>query len=185
MVRGIAAVLAGAMVVATAGAAQAERFSGVKYLGSVKGIGPRTGTLAIESGQLRFEDDKGRTVFVQPLDAATAWVGSEKRTRFGRLIGNVALVPVLAPLTGGSGNPWLGGTRKDSPIVMVRNGADEAPPLRLRARVDRLPQIVDAINQAAARARTGRPDGVPAGSADPTLPVVDAEPSPDGPMTLP
>jgi len=149
MTRAIWAALVTGAFVATAGPAAAERFEGVKYLGGEKGFGPRTGTLVVEAGQLRFEDRKGREVFVRPLESARSWVGSEKRTSLGRVLGNVALLPVLIPLSGGFGTPWLGGTEKDSPIVVVRIGSDDARPLRLRAPFARLPQIVDAINVAA------------------------------------
>ncbi len=147
---GTAVAVAFGMLLAAAGAARAERFEGVKYVGGVKGLGSRTGTLVIEDGKLRFEDKNGREVFSRGLESATAWVGSEKRTRLGRLVRNVALLPVTIPLTGGNGNPWIGGERTDSPIAMVRTAIDDAP-VRLRVPFVRLQEVVDAVGREAAR----------------------------------
>lgn len=166
-----AAVMACGMLLAGAGAVRAERFAGVKYLGGVKGYGPRTGTLVIEDGKLRFEDRKGREVFALSLDSATSWVGTEKRTRFGRVFRNVALLPVTIPLTGGNGDPWIGGTRKDSPIVVVKAGSDSAT-LRLRVPFAQLQQVVDAVGLEAARAAAGRvSDDATSGAPGPGAPV--------------
>jgi hypothetical protein len=142
-----------AMLLAAAGAARAERFEGVKYLGGAKGFGPRAGTLVVENGTLRFEDRKGREVFARSLGAATSWVGTEKRARLGRVLGGIALLPVGAFFCGmgGGGNPWIGGTRKDSPIAVVKTGAD-SPPLRLRVPLAQLQQVVDAIRLEATKA---------------------------------
>jgi hypothetical protein len=141
--------LACGMLLAAAGAARAERFEGVKYVGGVKGLGSRTGTLVIGDGKLRFEDEKGREVFSRGLESATAWVGTEKRTHFGKFLRNVALLPVTIPLTGGNGDPWVGGSRKFSPIVMVKTGPD-AVPLRLRMPFARMQEVVDAVGREAA-----------------------------------
>lgn len=149
---GTAVAVAFGMLLASAGAARAERFEGVKYLGGVKGLGSRTGTLVIEGGRLRFEDKKGREVFSRGLDSATAWVGTEKRVRLGRVLRNVALLPLTIPLTGGYGDPWLGGDRKHSPIVMVKTGPDAAP-LRLRMPFARMQEVVDAVGREAAAQR--------------------------------
>jgi len=144
-----AAVVAWGVLLAVAASARAERFDGVKYLGGVEGCGPRVGTLVVENGTLRFEDRQGREVFTRSLRSASAWVGSEKRTLFGKVLRNVALLPVTVPLSGAGGNPWVGGDRKDSPIAMVKSGADSHP-LRLRVPIAQLPQVVDAINREAA-----------------------------------
>lgn len=144
MKRSTAVAVACGMLLAAAGAAHAERYPGVKYLGGVKGLGPRVGTLVIENGTLRFEDRKGREVFARSLESASAWLGTEKRTRFGKVLRNIALLPVTIPLTGGMGDPWIGGDRKDSPIAMVKTGADSAP-VRLRVPFVQLQQVIDAI----------------------------------------
>jgi hypothetical protein len=146
-----AAVVACGVLLAAAGAARAERFEGVKYLGGVKGLGPRTGTLVIEDGTMRFEDRKGREVFARSLESASAGLGTEKRTSFGRVLRNIALLPVTIPLTAGNGNPWIGGDRRDSPIAMVKTGADPAP-VRLRVPFVQLQQVVDAIGLEAKKA---------------------------------
>lgn len=95
---GTAVALACSMLLAAAGVARAERFEGVKYIGGVKGLGSRTGTLVIEDGRLRFEDKKGREVFSRGLESARAWVGTEKRTHFGKFLRNVALLPATIPV---------------------------------------------------------------------------------------
>jgi hypothetical protein len=145
---GTAMALACGMLLAAAGLARAERFEGVKYVGGVKGLGSRTGTLVIEDGRLRFEDKKGREVFSRGLESATAWVGTEKRTHVGKFLRNVALLPVTIPLTGGNGDPWVGGSRGYSPIVMVKTGPD-AVPLRLRMPFARMQEVVDAVGREA------------------------------------
>jgi len=147
-----AAAVACGMLLALAGEARAERFAGVKYLGGVKGVGPRTGTLVIEDGKLRFEDRRGREVFTRSLGSATAWVGTEKRTRLGRVVRNVALLPLTIPLTGGQGNPWIGGDRTDNPIAMVATEADPTP-LRLRVPFVELQRVVDTVGREAAGQR--------------------------------
>jgi hypothetical protein len=169
----MAAVVACGMLLAAAVAARAERFEGVKYLGGVKGFGPRAGTLVIENGMLRFEDRKGREVFARSLESASAWVGTEKRASFGRVLGGIALLPVgvFACGLGGGGNPWVGGTRKDSPIAMVKTGTDSAP-LRLRVPFVRLRQVVEAVGRQAARTAADRsssedPPSAPSGSLSP------------------
>ncbi|MFN8090889.1 MAG: hypothetical protein U0599_01430 [Vicinamibacteria bacterium] len=133
------------------GAVRAERFEGIKYLGGAKGYGSRDGSVVVENGSLRFEDPQGREVFNRSLVSASAWVGSEKRTRFGKVLRNIALLPVTMPLCSAGGNPWVGGDRKDSPIVVVRVGVP-AEMLRLRVPFARLQQIVDALNREAAPA---------------------------------
>lgn len=168
-----AAVVACGMLLAGAGAARAERFEGVKYLGGVKGLGPRMGTLVIENGTMRFEDRKGREVFARSLESASAWRGTEKRTRFGKVLRNIALLPVTIPLTGGNGNPWIGGDRKDSPIAMVKTGADSAP-VRLRVPFAQLQQVVHAIGleaKKAAAAETPGPETPAAGTPATGTPV--------------
>jgi hypothetical protein len=57
------------------------------------------------------------------------------------------------PLTGGNGNPWIGGDRKDSPIAVVKTGADSGS-LRLRVRFVDLQKVVDGVGREAARAAT-------------------------------
>lgn len=155
-------VVACAMLLAAAGTARAERFDGVKYLGGARGVGPRVGTLVIEGGTLRFEDRKGREVFTRSLASASAWVGTEKRTRFGMVLRNIALLPVTIPLTGGMGDPWIGGDRKDSPIAMVKTGAESAP-LRLRVPFVQLQQVLDAVGREAGAAAADRPSDAGAG----------------------
>ena len=149
---GTAVALACGMLLGAAGAARAERFEGVKYLGGVKGLGSRTGTLVIEDGKLRFEDRRGRVVFSRSLDSATAWMGTEKRVRLGRVLRNVAVLPLTIPLTGGYGDPWLGGDRRYSPIVMVKTGPD-AVPLRLRMPFVQMQEVADAVAREAAPQR--------------------------------
>ena len=157
----LVAMLACGVLLAAAGAARAERFAGVKYLGGAKGLGTRTGTLVIEDGELRFEDRRGREVFSRSLDSATAWVGTEKRICFGRVLRNVALLPLTIPLTGGQGNPWIGGDRKTGPIAMVKTGPDSAP-LRLRVPLDQLQSVVDTVRREAAGGGRELPDaGLP------------------------
>jgi hypothetical protein len=147
---GTAVALACGMLLAAAGVARAERFEGVKYVGGVKGLGSRTGTLVIEDGRLRFEDKKGREVFSRGLESARAWVGTEKRTHFGKFLRNVALLPVTIPVAANyGGDPWVGGSRKFSPIVMVKTGPD-AVPLRLRMPFARMQEVVDAVGREAA-----------------------------------
>jgi hypothetical protein len=79
-------------------------------------------------------------------------VGTEKRTHFGKFVRNVALLPLTIPLTGGYGDPWVGGSRKDRPIVMVKTGPDAAP-LRLRMPFARMQAVVDAVGREAAAQR--------------------------------
>lgn len=153
-----AVVVACGVLLAAAGAARAERFAGVKYLGGVKGLGQRMGTLVVENGTMRFEDRKGREVFARSLESASAWLGTEKRTRFGKVLRNIALLPVTMPLTGGNGNPWIGGDRRDSPIAMVKTDADSAP-VRLRVPFVQLQQVVDAIGLEAKKAAGSQTPG--------------------------
>jgi hypothetical protein len=164
MKRSLTAWLACVTILGAAAHAQAEGFTDVKYLGGVPGVGPCRGVLIVDGGQLRFEDRKGRTLFTRPLATVTSWVGSEKRTSFGRVLGNIALVPVGVALTGGYGDPWVGGTRKDRPIVMVGNGAGTEAPVRLRTPKNQLRQIVDAINLGASRAASSQPAAASAGT---------------------
>jgi hypothetical protein len=95
-------------------------------------------------------------------------VGTEKRTRLGRVIRNAALRPLTVPLTGGHGNPWIGGDRTDSPIAMVRTGTDPTP-LRLRVPVVELQKVVETVGREAAKAlreaTSPRPD---AAESDPS-----------------
>jgi hypothetical protein len=158
------AALAGAILMAAAGSAQALRFDGLKYNGGGVGFGKRTGSLVVENGELRFEDRKGRPFFRRPVASARAWVGAEKR-RSGRCVAlNLALIPVLVPLAGaGGGLPTTGDDcLRGHRIVMVRVGeGPEARVFPVRAPEAQVTAIVEAIELAAERARTAPPQEQP------------------------
>jgi len=52
----------------------------------------------LEGSELRFEDRKGRVVFILPLAGAQAWIGAEKRTTVGSILRSSALMMVAIPL---------------------------------------------------------------------------------------
>ena len=154
---GLTVAVGGSLLLAAAMPARAERFADMTYLGGLPGVGKARGTLSLEGGELRFEDRKGRALFVHPLAPSEAWVGAEKKTSAGCILGSIALVPVLAPLSVGEIDPTaaLGSCRKTRSVLLIRLGA--APggaTLRWRVPTKQEQAVADAVNRAAREAVT-------------------------------
>jgi hypothetical protein len=147
----------GTVLLASSVPARAERFAGMKYLGGLPGVGKASGTLSLEGGELRFEDRKGRPLFVCPLATSEAWVGAERKTSAGCILASIALVPVLAPLSVGGADPTaaLGSCRRTRSVLLIRLGAAPGG-ATLRWRVPRKQEqaVADAVNRAAREAAT-------------------------------
>ena len=152
MTRGTRAFVAGGMLLVVAATpARAERFTSMKYLGGLSQDQHRqVGTLVLEGSALRFEDRKGRIVFVLPLAGVQAWVAAEKRTTVGSILRSSALMMVAMPLSVGQVDPMQAWSRDMTPVLVVRlgEGAGSAT-LRWRGRKEQLRGIADAINRKA------------------------------------
>ena len=150
--KGLTVVVGGILFIAAAIPARAERIAGIEYRGGLPGVGRARGTLLLEGGEMRFEDRKGRPLFVYPLATSEAWVGTETKRSVGCILGSVALVPVLAPLSVGQVNPVgaLGSCQKTRSVLLVRLGAAPgAATLRWRVPKKQEQSIADAVNRAA------------------------------------
>ena len=148
-------VAVGGILLLGAVTARAERIAGMEYRGGLPGVGRASGTLLLEGGELRFEDRKGRPLFAGPLATSEAWVGSEAKPSVGCILGSVALVPVLAPLSVGGVNPVgvLGSCQKTRGVLLIRLGAAQGgPTLRWRVPKKQEQAIADAVNRAAREA---------------------------------
>jgi hypothetical protein len=155
--KGVTVVVGGVVLLAAAMPARAERVAGMEYRGGLPGVGRASGTLLLEGGELRFEDRKGRTLFVHPLATSEAWVGTETKRSVGCILGSVALVPVLAPLSVGEINPVgaLGSCQRTSSVLLIRLGAARGgATLRWRVPKKQEQAIADAVNRAAREAVT-------------------------------
>ena len=149
----------GILLVGSAVPARAERFSGMKYLGGFSASPHKeVGALVLEGGELRFEDRKGRIVFVLPLAAAQAWVGGEKRTTVGSVLLSSALMMVAIPLSTGGADPMQAWSRDMTPVLVIRlakeSGSDT---LRWRGPKAQLDAIAEAVNRAAKESATPLP----------------------------
>jgi hypothetical protein len=139
------------LLVGAAAPARAERFEGMKYLGGFsRSPHKQLGALVLEGGELRFEDRKGRIVFVLPLAAAQAWVGAETRTTAASILRSGALMMVAIPLSVGQADPMQAWSRDMTPILVVdvAEGAG-SDTLRWRGPSAQLRDIAEAINRAA------------------------------------
>ena len=155
--RGLTVAVGGILLLAAAMPARAERFADMTYLGGLPGVGKASGTLFLEGGELRFGDRKGRPLFVRPLATSEAWVGTETKRSVGCILGSVALVPVLAPLSVGQVNPVgaLGSCQKTRSVLLIRLGAAPGgPTVRWRVPKKQEQAIADVINRAAREATT-------------------------------
>jgi hypothetical protein len=153
----LAVVVGGFLLLAAATAARAERIAGLEYRGGLPGVGRASGTLLLEGGELRFVDRKGRPLFAGPLAMSEAWVGTETKRSAGCILGSVALVPVLAPLSVGGANPVgaLGSCQRTRSVLLIRLGlAPGSPTLRWRVPKKQELAIADAVNRAAREAVT-------------------------------
>ena len=152
MTKGTRAFVAGGMLLVGAAApARAERFASMQYLGgSSRNQHRQVGVLVLEGGGLRFEDRKGRVVFVLSLARAQAWVGAEKRTTAGSILRSTALMMVAIPLSGGQVDPMQAWSRDMTPVLVVQlgEGAGSAT-LRWRGPKEHLFGIAEAINRTA------------------------------------
>ena len=149
---GLTVVVGGILLLAAALPARAERIAGMEYRGGLPGVGRASGTLLLEGGELRFEDRKGRILFGHPLATSEAWVETETKRSVGCILGSIALVPVLAPLSVGQVNPVgaLGSCQKTRSVLLIRLGA--APggaTLHWRVPKKQEQAIADAVNRAA------------------------------------
>ena len=145
----------GILLLAAALPARAERFADLTYLAGLPGVGKTaSGTLFLEGGELRFEDGKGRALFVHPIAAAEAWVGVEQKRSAGCILGSIALAPVFVVVSAGQYSPLesnpLGSCLKTRGVLMIKMGP-EGGGVILRCRVPRKQEqaIADAINRAA------------------------------------
>jgi hypothetical protein len=148
-----AVVVGGFLLLTAVTPARAERIAGMDYRGGLPGVGRASGTLLIEGGELRFEDRKGRLLFVRPLATSEAWIEQETKRSMGCILGSIALVPVLAPLSVGQVNPVgaLGSCRKPRRVLLIRLGGAT---LRWRVPKTQEQAIADAVNRAAREAVT-------------------------------
>jgi hypothetical protein len=155
--RGLTVAVGGILLLAAAMPARAERFADVTCLGGLPGVSRASGTLSLEGGELRFVDRKGRPVFAGPLAMSEAWVGTETKRSAGCILGSVVLVPVLAPLSVGGGNPVgaLGSCQRTRSVLLIRLGAAPgSPTLRWRVPKKQEQAIAEAVNRAAREAVT-------------------------------
>jgi hypothetical protein len=140
----------GMLLVGAAAPARAEKFTDVKYLGGSRDAHKQVGALVLEGSELRFEDRRGRIVFVLPLAAAQAWVGAEKRTTVGSILRSSTLMMVAIPMSVGQVDPLQAWSRDMTPVLEVRlaEGAGSET-LRWRGPRKQLLAIAEAINRAA------------------------------------
>jgi hypothetical protein len=104
----------------------------------------------LEGSELRFEDRKGRVVFVLPLAGAQAWIGAEKRTTAGSILRSTALMMVAMPMSVGQIDPMQAWSRDMTPVLVVQLGeAAGSATLRWRGPKEQLRGIAEAINQRA------------------------------------
>jgi len=149
--RARAFVAGGMLLVGAAAPARAERFTSMKYLGDgSRNQHRQAGALVLEGSELRFDDRKGRVVFVLPLAGAQAWIGAEKRTTLGSILRSSALMMVAIPLSVGQVDPMQAWSRDMTPVLVVQlgEGAGSAT-LRWRGPREQLQGIAEAINRRA------------------------------------
>ena len=151
----VALLVAGTML-GIAAPAQPETFSGMKYLDGLPGQRQsKAGALVLEGGQLRFQDRRGRVVFVLPVAGLTASVGAEKRTTFGSVLRSSALMMVAIPLSVGQVDPSQAWSRDTRSILVIKiDEASGGATVRWRGPAAQLSRIVDAINRAAREAES-------------------------------
>jgi hypothetical protein len=153
MVRIAVAFTAGALLLAAGAPAKAESFRNMKYLGGLsQHRAGQVGSLALDGGELRFEDCKGHVVFALTLGDAKASIGAEKRTTVGSIFRSAALMMVAIPLSAGQVDPTQAWSRDTRPILVVQLAqAAGGTVLRWRGPVAQLRRIAEAINQASVR----------------------------------
>ena len=94
---------------------------------------------------------------MRSLASSEAWVGRETKRSVGCILGSIALVPVLAPLSVGEINPVgaLGSCQKTRSVLLIRLGpATGGATLRWRIPKKQEQAVADAINRAAREAVT-------------------------------
>jgi len=149
--RARAFVAGGMLLVGAAAPARAERFTSMRYVdGDSRHQHRQVGVLVLEGSQLRFEDRKGRVVFVLPLAGAQPWIGAEKRTTVGSILRSSALMMVAIPLSVGQLDPMQAWSRDMTPVLVVQleESAGNAT-LRWRVPKEQLRGIAEAINRRA------------------------------------
>jgi hypothetical protein len=150
--RARAFVAGGMLLVGAAAPARAESFASMQYLGdSSRNQHRQVGALVLEGGELRFEDRKGRVVFVRSLAGAQAWVGAEKRTTAGSILRSTALMMAAIPLSSsGQVDPTQAWSRSMTPVLVVQLGEGAgSDTLRWRGPKEQLRGIAEAINRTA------------------------------------
>src|SRR5262245_58438739 len=142
-----------AAVILLAGAAvpaRAERFTGLKYMGGAPGATRKaTGSVVLEGSELRFEDEKGRTLFTLSLADARGGIGAEKKTTAGSILRSTALLMVAIPLSGGYADPTTVCTRDAVPVLVLHVGEiGSGVAVRWRGPRTQLQAVLASVNRA-------------------------------------